>query len=106
MLDDSLCSHPLRTVSRPKTVMYTCDMTYHKHTNATAYHTNHNDERDMDSVSAMELADRMRLSVISASRTTLREDLLARCAVKEIGMPRALRERELGECLAVSCRAD
>ena len=81
---------------------------YHndKHTDAIAYHTNHNDERDMDSVGAMELADRMRLSVISASRTTLREDLLARCAVKEIGMPRALRERELGECLAVSCRAD
>ena len=81
-------------------------MMYHKHTNAIAYHTNHNDERDMDSVSAMELADRMRLPVIRALRTTLREDSLARCAVKEIGMPRALRERELDECLAVSRRAD
>ena len=38
--------------------------TSHKHTNAKAHHTNHSDERDMDSASAMELAGRMRLPVI------------------------------------------
>ena len=38
--------------------------TNHKHTNAIAHHTNHSDERDMDSASAMEPAGRMRLPVM------------------------------------------
>ena len=40
ILDAFFVLSPRRTVSRPKTVMYTCDMTYHKdkHTHTMTYH--------------------------------------------------------------------